>query len=242
MSKIKNKEGSMKSLPLSERPYEKCLKYGPGALSDAELLATLIRSGTPRLSAVELARKLLETYGEKDGLACLMRLSRVELSALPGIGPVKTVELLAVAEMSRRMAKSTRRESVCLRNPASIASYFMEELCYLPREEMHVAMFDTKNRLLHEAVLSRGTVNASLVSPREVFLEALKYGAVYLVLLHNHPSGDPSPSEADLRLTQVLSKAGELLHIPVMDHIIIGDHCFVSLREQGWMEPPEVLN
>lgn len=238
MSKEKTNPNTMKSLPVSERPYEKCLKYGPGVLSDAELLATLIRSGTPRYSAVEVARKLLETYGEKDGLACLMRLSRVELSLLPGIGPVKTVELLAVAEMSRRIARSARRHTICLQNPASIASYFMEELCYLPREEMHVAMFDTKNRLLHEAALSRGTVNASLLSPREVFLEALRYGAVYLVLLHNHPSGDPSPSEADVRLTKMMAQAGELLHIPLMDHIIIGDHCYTSLREQGLLPAP----
>ena len=162
----------------------------------------------------------------------------MELSLLPGIGPVKTVELLAVAEVSRRMARSTRKQSICLQNPSSIASYFMEELCYLPREEMHVAMFDTKNRLLHEAALSRGTVNASLVSPREVFLEALKYGAVYLVLLHNHPSGDPTPSEADVRLTRILAQAGDLLHIPLMDHIIIGDHCYISLREKGLLTAP----
>ena len=190
------------------------------------------------MSAVEVARHLLEVYGKQDGLACLMKLSRGELMSLPGIGPVKTVELLAAAELSRRISRSVRRREVSLKSPSSIAAYFMEEMCYLPREEMHVAMFDTKNRLLHEMALSRGTVNASLVSPREVFLEALRFGAVYLVLLHNHPSGDPSPSEADIRLTGRIAQAGELLHIPLMDHIIIGDHCFISLREQGYLSAP----
>lgn len=236
--KEKTNKQTMRSLPLSERPYERCLKHGPGALSDAELLATLIRTGTRSLSAVEVARTLLATYGERDGLACLMRLSRAELMALPGFGPVKTVEVLAAAELCRRMAKTMRRPELSLKDPSSIAAYFMEDLCYLPREEMRAAMFDTKNRLLHEETLSRGTVNASLVSPREVFLEALRCGAVYLVLLHNHPSGDPTPSEADLTLTRRLSEAGDLLHIPVMDHIIIGDHRYVSFREEGLLRPP----
>ena len=228
----------MTSLPLSERPYERCLKYGPAALSDAELLAVLIRTGTRSLSAVDAARNLIATYGKRDGLACLMRLSRTELMALPGFGPVKTVGVLAAAELCRRMAKTARRPEISLKDPASIAAYFMEDLCYLPREEMRAVMFDTRNRLLHEETLSRGTVNASLVSPREVFLEALRCGAVYLVLLHNHPSGDPTPSEADKVLTRRLAEAGSLMHIPVMDHIIIGDHCYTSFREEGLLKPP----
>ena len=154
---------------------------------------------------------------------------------------MKSVELMAVGELCRRIARSSRRQSLCLNSPASIADYFMEDLCYLPREEMHVAMFNTKNILQHAMMLSAGTVNASLVSPRELFLEALRHRAVYLVLLHNHPSGDPKPSEADIRLTDRLAKSGELLNIPVLDHIIIGDHCYASFREMGLMEAPKLL-
>jgi len=226
-------KNTMKSLPLSERPYEKCLKDGPAVLSDAELLAVILRTGTRERTAVEVARSFLETYGGKTGLPCLMNLSRKELEKISGIGPVKAVELLAVAEMCRRISRSRKKPMVSLRDPASIAAYFMEDMCYLPQEEIRVAMFDTRNKLLYEKILSRGTVNASLASPRELFMEALRYGAVYLVLLHNHPSGDPTPSEADVRMTGRMARAGELLHIPVMDHIIIGDHTYISMREEG---------
>ena len=226
---------TMKSLPLSERPYEKCLKNGPAVLSDAELLAVILRSGTREKTAVEVAGMLLELYGSRAGLSCLMTLSRRELEKIAGIGPVKAVELLAVAELCRRIVRTRKKPSVSLRDPSSIAAYFMEDMCYLPQEEMRVAMFDTRNRLLHEKVLSMGTVNASLASPRELVMDALRYGAVYLVLLHNHPSGDPTPSDADLKMTDRMTQAGDLLHIPVMDHIIIGDHCYLSMREEGML-------
>ncbi|MBO4872383.1 MAG: DNA repair protein RadC [Lachnospiraceae bacterium] len=223
----------MKSLPPSERPYEKCQKSGPAVLSDAELLAVILRTGTREKTSVGVAASLLEAYGSRAGLSCVMTLSRRELEKIPGIGPVKAVELLAVAELCRRITRSRNRPGVSLRDPSSIAAYFMEDMCYLPQEEMRVAMFDTRNRLLHEKTLSMGTVNASLASPRELFLEALRYGAVYLVLLHNHPSGDPTPSEADIRMTDRMAQAGDLLHIPLMDHIIIGDHSYTSMREEG---------
>lgn len=227
----------MKSLPLSERPYEKCLNLGPDHLSDSELLAVILRSGSAGQSALSLARTILARFGERGGLSCLMDLTAKELRGLPGIGPVKAVELLAVAELSRRIVRTSRKTAVSLGDPASIAAYFMEELCYRSREEIRVAMFDAKNKLLHELILSQGTVNASLASPRELFREALRHGAVYLVLLHNHPSGDPSPSEADIQMTRQMVRAGELMQIPVMDHIIIGDHCYVSLREEGLLIP-----
>lgn len=235
-----NNKKTMLSLPPSERPYEKCLAHGPGALSDAELLATILRTGTRKQTAVEVACELLRQQGGRDGLSFLMNVSRQELSSMHGIGPVKAVELMAIGELCRRISRTSRRLTVRLHNPASIADYFMEDLCYLPREEMRVAMFNTKNLLQHSMTLSVGTVNASLVSPRELFLEALRHRAVYLVLLHNHPSGDPKPSDADIRLTDRLAKSGELLNIPVLDHIIIGDHCYASFREMGLMEAPNL--
>lgn len=230
---------TMKSLPSSERPYEKCAAHGPRALSDAELLAVILRTGTREKSSLELSRDLIGRFGGSRGLGFLREVTREELLSVPGIGPVKATELLSAGELSRRIARSEKHEQVSLGQPNAIASYFMEDLCYLDHEEMWVAMFNTKNRLLHTEVVSVGTVNASLASPREIFLNALRHHAVYVVLLHNHPSGDPEPSAADIRLTAQLAEAGAMLHIPVMDHIIIGDHRYLSFRERGLLQPPE---
>ena len=229
---------TMKSMPASERPYEKCAACGPAALSDAELLAVILRSGTRKLTALELSRKLLSTFGNRRGLGFLRERTREELMSIEGIGPIKASELLCIGELSRRIAGAERRDHIALGRPKAIASYFMEDLCYLDHEEMWVAMFDTKNRLLHTETVSMGTVNSSLASPREIFLNALRHHAVFVVLLHNHPSGDPEPSAADIALTERLAEAGALLHIPVMDHIIIGDHCYLSFREQGLLKAP----
>lgn len=234
------KNHTMKSLPPSERPYEKCAEKGAGFLSDAELLAVVLRSGTPEKTAAELARELLERFGKNRGLGFLREVTRKELEDVSGIGPVKATELLAVGEVSRRIARSEAEPPVLLNRPEAIATYFMEDMCYLGHEEMLVAMFNTKNRLLHAETVSMGTVNASLASPREIFLSALRHGAVSLVVLHNHPSGDPTPSAADVSLTLRLAEAGELLQLPLMDHIIIGDHCYVSLREKGLLQKPKV--
>ena len=227
---------TMKALPPSERPYERCLEKGPGALSDAELLAVILRSGSRELSSLETARLLLDRFGAKKGLAFLSETGRRELESVPGIGPVKAVSLLCIGELSRRIAASSRRSAVSLKTPESIASYFMEEMRHLDHEELAAVFFDTKNRLLGHRVLSVGTVNASLASAREIFLEALRQGAACLVLLHNHPSGDPTPSQDDLRMTGRICEAGKLMEIPVLDHIIIGDRKYVSLREQGLLQ------
>lgn len=226
---------TMKDRPVWERPYEACLEYGPERLSDAQLLALILRSGVPGTSVLDLAGSLLRELGSRDGLGFLMRVSRAELQSFPGIGQVKASELLAVGEISRRIASLSRKPKVNLGDPDTIASFFMEEMCYLDHEEMCVAMFDSRNHLLHHMKVSMGTVNASFSSPREIFRTALRHGAVYLVVLHNHPSGDPRPSSLDLANTRKLIEAGRLLEVPLMDHIIIGDHCFLSLRKEGVM-------
>jgi len=235
---VNTEKQTMKSLPVSERPYEKCEAHGPGALSDAELLAVILRTGTKNRTSLELARELLKRFGGVRGLGFLREVSREELQSVSGIGSIKATELLAVGELSRRIVRSEKSGQISLGYPGAIASYFMEDLCYLDHEEMWVAMFNTKNRLLHTEVVSVGTVDASLASPREIFLKALRHKAVYVVLMHNHPSGDPEPSQADLRMTEQLVQAGAMLHIPVMDHIIIGDHCYLSFRERGLLEAP----
>lgn len=235
MTEIKRETITMKDLPDSDRPYEKCRASGPESLSDAELLAVVLRSGTKGRTALELAQKLLGRKGEENGLTAVVRLPFPELIRTPGIGPVKAVQLQCIGELTRRIAKASAKKGLELSTPGAIAQYFMEDLRHLKQEEMVVAMFDTKSHLIRETVISRGTVNASLVTPREVFLEAMRQEAVYVVLLHNHPSGDPMPSREDIRLTKRMQEAGDLLEIPMLDHIIIGDNCYLSFKERGYI-------
>lgn len=227
------KSEKMKDRPLNERPYEKCLLYGAGHLSDAELLSVIIRSGSREESAVDTARRILGLPGLANGLLSLYHLSVPELQSIPGIGKVKAVQLQCVAELSRRMAKTSSAESLSFTSPEQIAGFFMEDMRHKEREELRVVLFNARNQYLHDTVLFQGTVNSSIASPREIFLEALRYQAVSIVLLHNHPSGDATPSRDDILTTRRIRGAGELIGIALVDHIIIGDHSYISLKEQG---------
>ncbi|MDD6213197.1 MAG: DNA repair protein RadC [Clostridiales bacterium] len=232
-----NYRNIMKELPESERPYEKCLRFGTTYLSDAELLAVILRSGTPGENSRDLAIRLLHYLEERGGLGAIASGMTVEeLCQFRGIGKVKSIQLLCIAELAKRISRQNAENDVCLYSPSSIAAYYMEELCHLQQEVTAAVFFNTKNKLLHCSIITKGTVNASLITPREVFIEAMKYQAVYLVLLHNHPSGDPTPSREDLVLTNRMAEAGQLLEIPLIDHIIIGDHRYVSLKERGYIE------
>lgn len=223
------------SLPPEERPYEKCLEQGCQALSDAELLAVIIRTGAVGDTSVDLARRVLDLGGRQGNLAGLCGLSVQELTSVKGIGRVKAIQIQCIAELSRRMAKSRARDGLCFYDPASIADFYMEDLRHEEREQCRVMMLNTRSMLLAEKQLSVGTVNASLISAREIFLEALKCQAVYIILIHNHPSGDPHPSREDILLTKRVWEAGELIGISLLDHIIIGDRSYVSLREENLM-------
>ena len=223
------------SLPPEERPYEKCLEQGCQALSDAELLAVIIRTGAVGDTSVELARRVLDLGGRQGNLAGLCGLSVQELTSVKGIGRVKAIQIQCIAELSRRMAKSRARDGLCFHDPASIANFYMEDLRHEEREQCRVMMLNTRSMLLAEKQLSVGTVNASLISAREIFLEALKCQAVYIILILNHPSGDPHPSREDILLTKRVWEAGELIGISLLDHIIIGDRSYVSLREENLM-------
>ena len=223
------------SLPPGERPYEKCLEQGCQALSDAELLAVIIRTGSVGDTSVELARRVLELGGSQGRLAGLCGLSVQELLSVKGIGRVKAIQIQCIAELSRRMAKCRAREGLSFHDPASIADFYMEDLRHEEREQCRVMMLNTRSMLLAEKQLSVGTVNASLISAREIFLEALKCQAVYIILIHNHPSGDPHPSKEDILMTKRVWEAGELIGISLLDHIIIGDRSYVSLREENLM-------
>lgn len=218
---------------LELRPYEKCLEMGECSLSDAELLSVIIKTGVKGSSSIELSGKILNFSEENSGILGLMQLSITELMQIRGIGRVKAIQIRCIGELSRRIAKATATEKLSFDHPEAIARYYMEDLRHCMQERLVVALLDTRCRLIYDRVLTVGTINASLITPREVFVEALKHNAVAIVILHNHPSGDPTPSSNDLAVTRRIKDSGDLLGIRLIDHIIIGDNRYTSLKEKG---------
>ncbi len=227
-----NQTCKIKELSENERPYEKCLHYGAEHLSDAELLAVLIRTGVKGMNSLELAQKLLQASSEQMGLLNIHHLTLQKLKSIKGIGTVKAIQILCLSELAKRLAKTSAREGLILNTPSTIAEYYMEELRHQKQEQMKLLMLNTKTKLIGESNISKGTVNASLVSPRELFIEALNLEAVSIIMVHNHPSGDPTPSENDILLTKRVKDAGDLIGITLLDHIIIGNNCYISFSEQ----------
>ena len=223
----------MKEMAEEERPYEKCLRYGAGRLSNVELLAVLLRTGTKGMNSLELAKSILEAPSGEESLLNIHQITLQKLKRLRGIGKVKAVQILCLSELAKRLAKASAKEGLVFHLPVTIAEYYMEEMRHQKQEHMKLLMLDTKSKLLGESNISKGTVNASLVSPRELFIEALDCGAVSIILLHNHPSGDPTPSQADILFTKRVKEAGELIGILLLDHIIIGNNCYISFAEQN---------
>ena len=221
------------------RPYERCLLYGPSSLSDQELLAVIIRSGTKGSSAVFLADRILHLESGSSGLLGICHLSVAELMTVPGIGQVKAIQLKCVGELAKRISTYRARQVLSFSAPETIADYYMERLRHEETESLVCMMLDTKNGLISEEMLSKGTVSYAVVSTRELFVAAFRCRAVSIILLHNHPSGDPTPSEEDIRLTHRVYAAGQLVGINLLDHIIIGDNCFVSFNECGILIPGE---
>lgn len=213
-------------------PYEKFLKSGAEVLSEAELLAIILRTGTHKYSALDLAGKVLALFkGREEGLNGLHHISVKELMEIPGIGEVKAVKLKCIAELAIRMAKERAAETLNFCSPETVAGYYMEALRHEEKEKILLLLLDNKLNLIEENVLSVGTVNASLISTRDIFMYALKCRASNLMLLHNHPSGDPRPSRQDINITKKIKDAGELMDIPLTDHIVLGDKCYVSFKE-----------
>lgn len=223
----------LKNLPLEERPYERCILHGAEYLSDRELLAVLLRTGAKGRTVLELAGDLLQLIPERKGFMGLRKLTLEELSSVKGIGMVKAVQLKCVLELARRMAREEASVGLCFKNPSAVADYYMEDLRHEEQEILLLLMLNQKGKLLREKYLYKGTVNMSPISPREIFLEALSAKAVQIILIHNHPSGDASPSREDVNVTRRIKEAGELLGISLADHIIIGEHTYVSFREQN---------
>ncbi|MCR4897345.1 MAG: DNA repair protein RadC [Lachnospiraceae bacterium] len=222
---------------LSQMPYERFLSCGPGALTDSELLAVILRTGTRGMSATDLAQHVLHLgKTPHQGLLSLYELPLEDLKAVKGIGEVKAVKLKCIAELSMRLSMARTERAVRCNDSASVAAYFMEQMRHLSVEVVMLACFDGKMNLIASKRLSEGSVNFSLISTRTVFLEALRHHAVNIILLHNHPSGDPTPSRADLSFTGKVVRAGKDLDIPLQDHIIIGDGVFFSFHEHRLLE------
>ncbi len=220
----------MRELPSGERPRERMQQHGAQALSHAELLAILLRTGTRNESAVYLAQRILNDYG---GLRKLAESGWEDLTHIRGIGPAKALQLQASIELGRRIARSKLPETVKITCPQDVADLLMEEMRHY-REEQFVCLFlNTKNHVIGRQTLSIGSLNASIVHPREVFKAAIRRSSASILCAHNHPSGDPTPSAEDLQLTKRLAEAGQLLGIELLDHLVIGDSSFISLKEMG---------
>ena len=223
---------TMKDIPNAERPYEKCLKQGAEALSDAELLAVLLRTGTKGENVLALAKRLLYEDGGA-GLLGIHQFSFQSLMKLKGIGKVKAVQILCLSELAKRLSKASVEPRLRFSSSQSVAEYYMEDLRHRNQEVMKLLLLNSKAELIDETNISKGTVNASLVTPRELFVEALKKEAVSMILLHNHPSGDPTPSRDDILTTKRISECGLLIGIELLDHIIIGNNRYVSFQEEN---------
>ncbi len=214
-------------------PYEKYLHLGPEALTESELLAIILRTGTREKSAVELAEEILSlSNSPRTGLLGLYDIPLERLQEIKGVGEVKAVKVKCITELAMRINTACAKEGLIVNNPATIANYFMEKLRHKRKECVIMACLDAKGQILHEVPLSSGSVNMSLISPREVFLEALRHEAVNIILVHNHPSGDPTPSACDVDITKCVKNMGEQLDVQLLDHIIIGDNCYTSFKEQ----------
>lgn len=226
---------TMKTLSESERPYEKCERLGARSLTDAELLAVLLRTGSRGENVLELTRRILYYAGE-DGILGIHHFTIERLKKLKGIGRVKAIQMVCISELAKRLAKASACEMLQFTCPASIAKYYMEDMRHERQELMKLLMLNSKARLIGESDISKGTVNASLITPRELFIEALQKNAVSIIILHNHPSGDPAPSREDRLITERIRQAGELIGIELLDHIVIGNNCYISFSEQGLLE------
>ncbi len=219
----------IKTMAESERPREKLVHNGVSSLSNAELLAILIRTGTKDISAVELAQQILAM--DQEGIKYLADCTIQELSKIKGIGTTKACQIVSAIELGRRIAKTVPMHSNQITSPKDVADMFMEEMRYYKKEYFKILLLNTKNIIITTEVISIGNLNASLVHPREVFVKAIKKSAASMILLHNHPSGNPQPSQEDISITKRLIEAGTIIGIDILDHIIIGDGCYKSLKE-----------
>lgn len=225
-----NTNYTIKSIPADDRPQEKLLKYGANTLSDSELIAVIIRTGNKDENAVMLAQRILKEDGK--GLRNIAEGTVEKFKSYKGVSDVKAVQLLALSELSRRIS-TLKIEKVKISSPGDAAVVMMEEMRYYKKEYFKIILLDTKNNIKKVSQISIGSLNSSIVHPREVFSEAVACSCSSIILVHNHPSGETEPSHEDIVLTNRLDECGKLLGIKVLDHIIIGDGIFFSFKEEG---------
>lgn len=218
----------IKDLPNDSKPRERFLKYGPEALSDAELFAIILRVGNKDENVLEVANKLIAEYGIDKLFDCSIK----ELRKIKGVGQTKAIELLTIAELAKRYS-SFKKEIKHISSAKDVFELYHERLKDEKQENFYVLMLNNKNYVIKEELISKGVLDSAIIHSREVFKPAIKNSSARIILVHNHPSGDPKPSEEDIKLTEKLVEAGELLGITILDHIIIGDEKYWSWKEKS---------
>lgn len=222
----------IKDFPQDERPRERFVQNGPQSLSNHELIAILLGTGTKEESVLQLSNRLLTQF---EGLRLLKDASLDEITAIKGIGAAKAIQLLSAVEIGRRISNLAYDDRYIIRSPEDGANYVMNDMRFLSQEHFVCLYLNTKNQVLHKQTIFIGSLNASIVHPREVFKEAFRRSAASIICIHNHPSGDPTPSREDIEVTKRLAEAGKIIGIDVLDHLIIGENKFVSLKEKGYL-------
>jgi DNA repair protein RadC len=222
----------IRDFPEDERPRERLISDGPESLANHELLAILLRTGTKDESVLQLANRLLNHF---EGLRLLKDATIEEMTSIKGIGTAKAVQILAAIELGRRISRLQYNERYVIRSPEDGAKYVMDDMRFLSQEHFVALYLNTKNQVIHRKTVFIGSLNASIVHPREVFKEAIKRSAASIICAHNHPSGDPTPSREDIEVTKRLVECGRMIGIELLDHLIIGDRKFVSLKEKGYV-------
>ncbi len=222
----------IKDLPTNERPRERLIKFGADVLNNSELLAIILRTGSKSENAVNLCNRVITCGGGIDGL---LNLSFNELKAIKGVGEAKATQILALAEISKRFNSFESGRELKVTCPKDVAEYIIPQMKSLKKEYFKLIMLNTKNIVISLKDISMGSLNSSIVHPREVFLEAIKNSSSSVILCHNHPSGDPTPSKEDIDITNRLKECGKLLGIEVLDHIIVGDINYISFKEKGFL-------
>jgi DNA repair protein RadC len=216
----------------NDRPRERLVNDGPESLSTQELLAIILRTGTKDESVLQLSNHILKHF---DGLRMLMNASIEEMVSIKGIGVTKAIQLLASFELGKRINRLQFEDRYSIKSPDDCAKYMMDEMRFLQQEHFVCLYLNTKNQIIARETIFIGSLNASIVHPREVFKEAFRRSAASIICMHNHPSGDPAPSREDIDVTKRLVECGKIIGIELLDHIIIGEHKYVSLKEKGYV-------
>lgn len=225
---------TIKKLPTLERPYEKAQMYGIENLSNSELLAIIIKTGTKEKTSVELAQEILSIeQGEKENIQFLQNVSVEELTKIKGIGSVKAIQIKAVCELNKRMARPIEKTKIYIRTSDNVAQLLMNEMQHEKREKVKILVLDTKNVLLRIIDVAYGSTNSAVVQPKDILAEPIKMGAPKIILVHNHPSGDPTPSVEDIKLTKRMYNAAAVVGVELLDHIVIGKQKYISIFSMG---------